>query len=912
MESAQDRMQRLLASINGGQAAAVIPELQAALAHEPGQPGLLTLLAEAYRLAGRPEAAIPAYRQAAAAGGGSRNWLAAGILLADARQTDEALACLRRACEESPDSDEILDALITTCFNAGRFAEALEPARRQLAQSCQPLFLKNAALLLQSNERYEESSAAFRRILDLVGEDPALIGAALVPARFTCDWDWIETLQQMILACYAQGDFAGPAEYPLTHITWCADEAINLEVTRAYRQRLLPAVEPLPPPVTPRPPGRLRIGYLSCDFRNHATMHLMASLFEHHDRARFEVFAYDYTLPDASDYRQRFLRAVEHHVDVSAMSDREAAARIAADRLDLLFDLKGYTGGARAGILAWRPAPLQAAYLGYPGSAASPDIDFIVGDRFVTPESSLPAYRERFCRLPHSYQCNDRQRVIAPLAGGRREHGLPPAAVVYACFNQSYKIDRESFAVWLRILAEAPGSVLWLLAQCDAATAALRQAAAAGGIDPARLIFASFAPPPQHLARLQLADVVLDTLICNGHTTTSDALWAGVPVVTAAGRHFSSRVSASLLHAVGLPELVADSPAQMVALAADLGRHPARRQHLRERLAENRLQAPLFDVARFTRDFERGIEAMLAAPPTQRVIDVPDAGPLPAPSIPQARPAPVAPVLRVPQPDCPLCATPGEFLREAACQTHPLWHAPLPTSLTWRRCPGCGHVFTGHVWTPAGLAELFRQANPGQLASLAAQHDTLRAQWAPVVERVTRLRGGMAALLGAGEAVRWLDVGCGDGALLMTAADLGYAVQGIDARPETAARIAALGYPVQAADFLAWSPPAPFHVVSLMDVLEHLPDPRTALQRVRGWLAADGVLVLSLPDAGSSSWRLLDQAGLNPYWAEIEHHHNFTRERLIRLLADCGFAVADFAIPQRYRAQMELYARPAP
>ncbi len=906
--SAADPVQTLLALINGGQPAQAIPELQARLREQPGHPALLTLLAEAYRVAGRPVEAIPAYQQAGEAGGGSRNWLAAGILLADARQSDEALACLARALQESPDSDEILDALITTHFNIGRFAPAIELARRQLGLSRNPAYLKHAALLLQSNELYEESTAAFRKILALAGDEPALIGAALVPARFTCDWTWTEELQRKMLACYAAGDYAGPAEYPLTHVTWCADEQTNREVTRAYRERIVGAIRPLPRPAGPRPPGRLRVGYLSCDFRNHATLHLMIGVFEQHDRERFEVFAYDYTTPDASEYRQRFLGAVEHHVDLRSLSDREAAERIAADRLDLLFDLKGYTGGARAGILAYRPAPLQVAYLGYPGSCASPDLDFIVSDRWVTPDSSLAHYSERFCRLPHSYQCNDGQRAIAPLQGGRSEHGLLPTAVVYASFNQSYKIDRATFALWLRVLQQVPDSVLWLLGQCPAAQRELGRQATAAGVAPERLIFAPFALPQAHLARLQLADVILDTLLCNGHTTTSDALWAGVPVVTALGRHFSSRVSASLLHAIGLPELVGADAEAMLAIAVRLGLDADYRQQVRARLAVQRRQAPLFDATRFTRHFEQGILAMLAATPEQRCLDIPEQlSVLPAMLLSPA-PAP----LREPVPACPLCGGSGEALGEYDCRAHPLWHDELPPTLAWQRCRACAHVFTAQVWSAAGLAALFRHANPAQLASLAAQHDSLRAQWAPVVERATRCLGGYPAVLGGSLAPCWVDVGCGDGALLMTAADFGYRVHGLDARSETARRVSELGYPVEAGDFLAWTPPAAageLRVLSLMDVLEHLPDPRAALRHAHTLLAADGLLVLSLPDAGASSWQLLDRSGQNPYWIEIEHYHNFSRASLTRLLHECGFTVVDFAIPQRYRAQMEIYAR---
>jgi predicted O-linked N-acetylglucosamine transferase (SPINDLY family) len=292
-------------------------------------------------------------------------------------------------------------------------------------------------------------------------------------------------------------------------------------------------------PCAPRSAGavgqRIRIGYLSSDFRNHATMHLMAGLLEAHDRRRFEVFAYDYSNQDLSDYRQRFLNAVEHHIPIHSLTDQQAAERIADDRLDILFDLKLYTGGGRAGILSHRPAPVQVAYLGFPGSAANTDVDYIVADAFVTPDSSAPYYIEKFCRLPHSYQCNDQQRFVAPPAGPRTLYGLPADKIVFGAFNQSYKIDRGSFSVWLRILEEVPNSVLWLLGQSSAAVANLTRYTQLAGIDPTRIIFAPFAQPTEHLTRLQLADAVLDALVCNGHTTTSDALWCGVPVITARG-----------------------------------------------------------------------------------------------------------------------------------------------------------------------------------------------------------------------------------------------------------------------------------------------------------------------------------------------------------------------------------------
>lgn len=909
MKIPADRLDALLAQINSGQSSKVLPTLDKLLRQSPAHPGLLALRAEAVHQCGTAAEAVVAFRQAGEGGGGARNWLAAGILLAAERNTDEALHCLQRAVETEPGNDEILDVLNTTLFNANRHAQGIEYARRQLATSSNVRFLSNAALLLQSNDLYEESTTAFRKILALAGDDPTVLGAALVPARFTCDWEWIESLQQKILGWYAEGRFDAPCEYPLTHTTWCTDEAYNLGVTRAYVERMVAKAAPCVRPPARSPGARLRVGYLSCDFRHHATMHLMAGLFECHDRERYEVFAYDYSSTDESDYRRRFVAAVEHLVPLHTLSDQQAAARIADDQLDILFDLKGYTGGGRAGIMAYRPAALQAAYIGYPGSAASADIDYIVSDRFVTPDSSSAYYTEQFCRLPHSYQCNDRQRIIAPAPGLRAQHGLPDDKVVFGAFNQSYKIDRASFAVWLRILEEVPDSVLWLLGQSESCIKNLSHYAQLGGIDLSRLVFAPFAAPQEHLARLQLADAVLDTLVCNGHTTTSDALWAGVPVITAHGSHFASRVSESLLNAIELPELVGIDADDMVRIARRIGTDADYRLAIRQRVAANRLTAPLFDTARFTHNFEAAIEAMVAAHASgapRAHIDVVESELTRQRSADAAEAAANAPPLQAAYPACPLCAGASTSFGFANCTMHPLWHEQLPKAIEWMRCPSCEHIHNRHYWTDAGLGEVFRNANASQLAD-AFNPDAKRATWAPVVAKVLEHLGGYGAAMRDAKPI-WADIGCGDGGLVATASDYGFSAIGLDARAEAVSRIQQLGLNAIQADFMALKFEVTLDVLSMMDVLEHIPYPADALRKAAEVLRPGGLIVISMPDLSCSSWKMMDAANLNPYWIELEHYHNFGRDRLIALLKDCGFDMVDFAIPNRYKAQMELYA----
>ncbi|HEV2701508.1 MAG TPA: methyltransferase domain-containing protein [Steroidobacteraceae bacterium] len=900
----------LLDQVNNGQAAEALPELDRLHTQQPNHPGLLTVRAEALRRTGRNAEAICAYRQAAAAGGGVRNWLAAGILLAAERKTDESVQCLTKALEQTPDSEDVLDAIITTLFNGGRRGEGIDHARRQLAVSTNPTLMSRAALLLQANDLYDESVVAFKKIVALAPDDPALIGAALVPSRFTCEWEWIEILQQKIRAWYDQGNFNAPHEYPLTNVTWCANELWNLEVTRAYHARMVPRAEALTPMALPPAGRRIRVGYLSCDFRNHATMHLMAGVFEHHDRQRFEVFAYDYTVTDASDYRQRFLDAVEHHIPVHALSDRQAALRIAEDRLDVLFDLKLYTGNGRSGVMAHRPAALQATYLGFPGSAASPDIDYVVSDRFVTPDSSAPYYTEKFCRLPHSYQCNDRKRAAAAAPGTRAAYGLPEAKIVFGAFNQSYKIERGSFEVWMRILRDVPDSVLWLLGQSESARANLSRHAQQAGIDPARLVYASFADPREHLARLQLADAILDTLVCNGHTTTSDALWAGVPVVTARGAHFASRVSESLLNGVGIPELVGADADDMVRIATRIGTDPSYRQALRARVAGNRSSAPLFDTARFTRDFEVAVAMMVER---QRSglglehIDVPDQGPLAQDQAPPAFTGRVA-GLQTAFAGCPLCKGPADSLGFADCTGDVSWHEPLPPTIEWLRCKTCSHIHTRHYWSESGRGELLRGRNP---PVAAAESNTLQQQIferRSVVAGAVRALGGYPKLLKRDGKPVWVDVGCGTGSLLMAASDHGFATVGVDADADAVAGVVSLGFSAVHQDFMQLRFRIVTDVLSLMQVLDSTADPRAVLNKAAEVLKPGAVLILSTPDASSSDWRLFERGQNNPYWSNPRLHHVFNRDGLIALVQESGFEVVELVAAGGGQARVELYA----
>lgn len=355
---------------------------------------------------------------------------------------------------------------------------------------------------------------------------------------------------------------------------------------------------------------RIRIGYVSGELRDHSISYLRAGVFEAHDKRRFEVIAFDNGWDDGGVTRQRIDQAVNRIIDISRLSDVEAAAAIAREQIDVLIDLNGFNGLNRLGVLALRPAPVAATLPGYPGTLGADYIDYILSDATVLPLAHMPFYAEKAVHLPDSYQPNDQGKAIADRHFSRAEVGLPDDTFIFCCFNANYKILPQMFDVWMRVLHAVKDSVLWLLADNDEATANLRREADARGIDPARLIFASRMPLADHLARHSFADLFLDTLPCNAHATASDALWAGLPLLTCIGETFSGRVAASVLKAVGLPELICGSMADYEAAAIRLASAPDELAQLKARLADNRLTTPLFDTVRYTRHLEAAYVAM--------------------------------------------------------------------------------------------------------------------------------------------------------------------------------------------------------------------------------------------------------------------------------------------------------------
>lgn len=426
--------------------------------------------------------------------------------------------------------------------------------------------------------------------------------------REICDWRGGDTQVQALCESIARlPDDAAVQNTPFAHVTLLDDPSIQLKAARACARyySAMPRLEPR----NPVRRERLRIGYVSADFHRHATSYLMAQVLERHDRSRFEVFVYSHGRSDGSAMRQRIEGAAEHFADLQASSIADMAHRIRDDEIDILVDLKGYTQHSRPPLFAMRAAPVQVSYLGFPGTTGADYIDYVIGDPVVTPLEHAPFYSEKIAQLPGCYQCNDGTRPI-PRPPSRSSQGLPEDGFVFCAFNQPYKISPEVFDVWCRLLNAVPGSVLWLLAWNKDAPIALRREAQARGVDPSRIIFAPSVPQSEHLDRIGCADIFLDTWPCNAHTTASDALWAGLPVLTLSGRTFASRVAGSLMRAVGLPELVCDDVAGYEGLARELASDRGRLEQLRARVRDARHTSSLFDGTVTARGLELVFERM--------------------------------------------------------------------------------------------------------------------------------------------------------------------------------------------------------------------------------------------------------------------------------------------------------------
>ena len=537
-----------------------------------------------------------------------------GVALEQLRRSREALASYDRALAIRPDYAEALDNRGLALYELERYEDAVACHDKALAikpELAEALWHRGNAL--NELKRYAEALASYNQALLIKPQYAAAHASSVHLRQRLCEWADLAPELQALRERLADDQSGDISPFTLLSVPGI-QPGEQRSCARRFAEQVCGASLSAPPQCsnTQWPAGaqRLRIGYLSADFREHPVSLLLARTIELHDRERFEVFGYSYGADDQSPPRRRLQAGFDAFRDVATMSDAAAARLIAEDRVQILLDLTGYTRNARPTISALRPAPVQVSWLGYPGTLGHPRLaDYLIGDAIVTPLAHREHFSETLALMPHCFQPNDRLREIGERPT-REAVGLPAQGFVFCCFNQSYKLNAQMFDVWCRLIAAVPGSVLWLLGETTAVQRNLRKEAQARGLSGDRVIFAPRLAPAQHLARLEVADLFLDTLPFNAGATGSDALWAGLPLVTCIGQTFVARYAASLLHAAGVPELVTHSLQEYEALSLQLAQDVARLATIRARLAANRPTCALFDSAQFTRDLEALLHAM--------------------------------------------------------------------------------------------------------------------------------------------------------------------------------------------------------------------------------------------------------------------------------------------------------------
>lgn len=531
-----------------------------------------------------------------------------GNVLKDLQRYEPALASYGRAIALRPNYVNAYNNQGGVLSKLKRYDEALASYDKVLA--LQPNFAmahNNRGIILNELRQYEEALASYDRTLALDPQYPYTLGARLHAQMRIGLWDDFELRLDALIRAIERGQLACHP-FPLLALP------VGQDIVQSCTSRVV--ADKYPPARYTLYNGeryqhdRIRLGYFSADFHNHATAYLMSELFEKHDRGRFEVFAYSFGPPHQGDMRLRLVKSFDRFLDVATENTDSIAALAREHEIDIAIDLKGYTQDCRPEVFALRPAPIQVNYLGYPATMGAPYIDYIIADRVVIPEAHFPYYSEKVVHLPHSYQVNDSKRLSADVIPTRRELGLPDTGFVFCCFNNNFKITPDVFTIWMRLLAKVDGSVLWLLEGDAAIPRNLGREAQRRGIDPARLVFAPKMTLADHLARHHHADLFMDTFYYNAHTTTSDALWTGLPVLTCLGNTFAGRVAASLLQAIGMPELITHSHEEYEALALTLATHPDALAAVKQKLDHNRLTQPLFNTALFTAHIEAAYTAM--------------------------------------------------------------------------------------------------------------------------------------------------------------------------------------------------------------------------------------------------------------------------------------------------------------
>ncbi len=533
-----------------------------------------------------------------------------GLVLKERYRFAEALACFDKAIQQAPDNALAHSNRGLLLGEINRHEEALASCDRAIAlmPTLAEAFV-NRGHALRALNKYEEAFRSYEQALSLSPELPFLVGLWLMCKMFCCDWNALDTAYARLFIALDRGELA--AALPFLLLALPSSPAQQQQCARVLVNSKYPAASQSVWQGEHYENDRIRVVYLSVDFRSHPVTQLVAELIERHDRSRFEIIAVSVCEPTQDLWRKRLEKAFDAFYDVATQSDLEIARLIRDLKTDVAVDLTGHTAGSRTGVFSHRPAPVQVNYLGFPGTLGAAYIDYIIADPIVIPEEDRRYYDEKVVHMPNSYLPNDSTKVISDRHFTRAELGLPEDAFVFCSFNNMFKITPDVFDIWMRLLDKVDRSVLWLLDGNPTAVENLRREARVRGIEPHRIVFAPRMELAEHLARHRLADLFLDTFHYNAHTTASDALWAGLPVLTRLGKSFPARVAASLVSAVGLPELITHDDSEYEALALELATDPERLRGIRSKLARNLATQPLFDTAKYARDIETAYSIML-------------------------------------------------------------------------------------------------------------------------------------------------------------------------------------------------------------------------------------------------------------------------------------------------------------
>ncbi len=592
-----------------GRFAAAVEWIERAIAVNPGVPDAHSNLALALLELKRPQEALARIDHAMGLRPPSPESLNnRGNALQALHRPAEALAEYDRALGLRPDYALAHSNRGNALRTLGRPAEALTAYDRALQiVPGYPDALNNRGRTLRDFKRFGEAAQVFAPLLSIVPLRPHVPGLWFDSRLQICDWADYDGTVATLSAALERGE---PVDVPQSAASYVLSPAVLRRCAETEVAGYGPGAAR--PPVSRARDGKRRhLAYLSYDFRTHAVAALIAGLIERHDRARFEVSAISYGPDDGGALRRRLQAGFDSFHDVSRQDDAAVAALMRSRGVDIAVDLAGLTAFHRIGILAARAAPVQVNYLGFPGTSGAPFVDYIIADPHTIPAGQERFYSEQVVRLPDTYQANDDARDPAAMASSRGNHGLPAEGFVFCSFNNAFKIRPQMFDIWMRLLRQVEGSVLWLLDDNKEATAILKREAERRGVPAARLVFAPREAMDAHVARQRHADLFLDTFPYNAHTTGSDALWVGLPLLTLAGQTFASRVATGLLHAAGVPELVAHTAADYEALALALARDPARLAAVKDKLNDVR-QSRLFDTRRFCRNIESAYETMQA------------------------------------------------------------------------------------------------------------------------------------------------------------------------------------------------------------------------------------------------------------------------------------------------------------